>query len=195
MNTYQEVKKQIEQLLKKAAVLRKAAAHNVIAAIKRQIAEFDLTAADLGFGVAEKPAARKTWTSRRVRAKVPPKYMDPATGKTWNGIGKSPMWIRAATKKGRRDDFLIERVMAGKESAAGTSTAAAQANDGPRKAAPKAAVKRRARVQNKAGAAKKPAAARETPAAKATGKARGKAGRKPVQQAATAAAAVPPSAS
>lgn len=179
METYQDVKKQIERLQKKAALLRKAAAHNVIAGIKRQIAEFDLTAADLGFGAAAAPVARQTRTARRVRAKVPPRYMDPATGKTWNGIGKSPLWIRAATAKGRRDDFLIERVMAAKQSAAETSTTA-----------PAAAEKKRTRVRKTAGAAKK-SATQKAPA----GKARGKAGRKSVPQEASGGSAAQPSAS
>lgn len=30
---------------------------------------------------------------RRVRAKVEPKYRDPATGATWTGRGKPPTWI------------------------------------------------------------------------------------------------------
>lgn len=32
-----------------------------------------------------------------------PKYQDPATGKTWSGKGKRPMWFDAA----RADDFLM----------------------------------------------------------------------------------------
>ena len=47
--------------------------------IKRYIAEFNITQAEL-FG-----KARKT---------LPPKFRDPATGKTWSGKGKPPAWIR-----------------------------------------------------------------------------------------------------
>jgi len=31
--------------------------------------------------------------ARRGGAKMPPKYRDPATGKTWSGQGKAPLWI------------------------------------------------------------------------------------------------------
>jgi hypothetical protein len=43
----------------------------------------------------------------KVKVGKPAKYMDPKTGKTWTGHGKAPGWIAAATKAGRRDDFLI----------------------------------------------------------------------------------------
>jgi DNA-binding protein H-NS len=36
---------------------------------------------------------------------VPPKYQDPATGKTWSGRGIAPSWIKDKNK----EDFLIAK--------------------------------------------------------------------------------------
>ena len=42
-------------------------------------------------------------------AKIPPKYQNPDDpSETWAGRGKTPRWLAAALKKGRRrEDFLI----------------------------------------------------------------------------------------
>src|SRR4051794_25366354 len=41
--------------------------------------------------------------------KVAPKYRGPK-GETWAGRGAEPVWMREATKKGKkREDFLIEK--------------------------------------------------------------------------------------
>lgn len=39
----------------------------------------------------------------RVTRKVPPKYRDPVSGKTWSGRGKPPRWIEGQD----RERFLI----------------------------------------------------------------------------------------
>lgn len=117
MATYQDIKKQIAQLEKRAEEVRKSELANVILDIKRKIAEYDLTAADLGLSVQ----GRRSTTNRKPREKVPPKYMNPATGITWNGMGKAPLWIAAAIKTGRRDEFLIERI-AGKRKSSGVKS-------------------------------------------------------------------------
>ncbi|WP_052001567.1 H-NS histone family protein [Burkholderia paludis] len=44
-------------------------------------------------------------TGHRVRPAIPPKYMDPATGRTWTGRGREPQWIRGKD----RSVFLIDR--------------------------------------------------------------------------------------
>ena len=45
---------------------------------------------------------------KATRAKVAPKYRDPATGQTWSGRGKEPRWLAAYAKKGKKkDDFKI----------------------------------------------------------------------------------------
>ena len=63
------------QLEEEIARLRAETIENV----KRYIAEFNISSAEL-FG--------------KVRKALPPKYKDPATGKTWTGKGKPPAWIK-----------------------------------------------------------------------------------------------------
>ena len=106
MTTYADVKKQIAQLEKKAADLRKVEVTKAVANIREQMAKYELTVDDIAPGKSSKggkPAAR----SAKVKVAKPAKYMDPKSGKTWTGHGKAPGWIAAATKAGRRDDFLI----------------------------------------------------------------------------------------
>lgn len=112
MTTYADVKKQIAQLEKKAADLRKVEVAKVVANIREQMAKYELTVDD----IAPAKAAQRGKKAQATKVKVgkPAKYMDPKTGKTWTGHGKAPGWIAAATKAGRRDDFLIEKVSQGK---------------------------------------------------------------------------------
>jgi DNA-binding protein H-NS len=112
MSTYRQLKQQIAELEKKAAIAMKAEVRKVIESIKKQIADFGLTAADLGMEVARRAGA----TGPRVRRKsaLKPKYRDPVSGKTWNGHGKRPRWVVAAQDKGRLDDLLIDQSARGK---------------------------------------------------------------------------------
>jgi DNA-binding protein H-NS len=106
MTTYADVKKQIAQLEKKAADLRKVEVAKAVANIREQMAKYELTVDDIGTG--KSPKAGKPVTGNvKVMVGKPAKYKDPKTGKTWTGHGKAPGWIAAATKAGRRDDFLI----------------------------------------------------------------------------------------
>jgi len=114
VSTYTDIQKQIAQLEKKAAAFKTLEAAKIIARMKSQIAEYDLTEADL-FGSSTAPkrgakAAAKAAT-KTVKPAKPPKYMDPKTGKTWNGHGKPPGWI-AGVKPAKRDGFLIANVQA-----------------------------------------------------------------------------------
>jgi len=102
MTTYADVKKQIAQLEKKAADLRKVEVAN----IREQMAKYELTVDDIGTGKSAK-AGKPVTGNGKVKIGRPAKYKDPKTGKTWTGHGKAPGWIAAATKAGRRDDFLI----------------------------------------------------------------------------------------
>src|SRR5262249_52486812 len=46
---------------------------------------------------------------RRKYPRVFPKYRDPQTSETWSGRGKTPRWLVAAIKKGRKiEDFEIQ---------------------------------------------------------------------------------------
>lgn len=48
--------------------------------------------------------------ARKSGFKVPPKYIDKATGTTWAGRGVKPAWVEAHLKKGGKlDDLLIKK--------------------------------------------------------------------------------------
>jgi DNA-binding protein H-NS len=83
MATYIEMKQQAERLMREAENVRKNELAEVISQIKSEIAEYGLTAKDLGFAM---PATIKG-------RKVPAKYRDPVSGKTWSGRGRTPLWV------------------------------------------------------------------------------------------------------
>jgi DNA-binding protein H-NS len=123
MATYSEMMSQIEELRKQAERQRKEEYSSVLKTIKRQIAEYGISAEELGFSGAEKgagkrgrkaakPAAAKVGRKARVKragtgVKVAPKYRDGA-GNTWTGRGKMPTWLAQAVANGRTvESFLI----------------------------------------------------------------------------------------
>ena len=57
-----------------------------IASVRKTIEEFGLTVTDVF-----RPSDRR---SHSKGSKVEPKYRNPATGETWTGRGKPPVWIR-----------------------------------------------------------------------------------------------------
>jgi DNA-binding protein H-NS len=160
MTTYADVKKQIAQLEKKAADLRKVEVAKVVANIREQMAKYELTVEDIAPG---KSARREKKATQATKTKVgkPAKYMDPKTGKTWTGHGKAPGWIAAATKAGRRDDFLIEKVSQVK------ATKPAEKSKPVKPVAAKKAPTAAKKVATKKVATRKPKApAKKTPAVK-----------------------------
>jgi DNA-binding protein H-NS len=151
MATYQEIKVKISKLEEQARALLQKESVTVVAKIRGLMSEYGLTVQDLGLGITnmgKKMSAMKN--------PLPPKYQDPVSGKTWSGKGKAPGWIVEATKKGKRDDFLI-----GKAAAKPELKKAAPA----KKAAPKKAVAAKP-VTKKSAPATKPAASKKAPAAK-----------------------------
>lgn len=66
---------------------RKAEQSGAIAEARALVAEFGLTSEDV-FG-----GGRKVRTSATKGTKVEAKYRDPATGATWTGRGRAPVWI------------------------------------------------------------------------------------------------------
>ncbi len=97
MSQYSELKAQIAKLQAQADDARRQEVVNVIAEIKQKIAEFGLSAHDLGFA----EAARRGRPPKK--APLPPKYQDPKSGATWSGRGKPPKWIVGKN----RDRFVI----------------------------------------------------------------------------------------
>jgi DNA-binding protein H-NS len=98
MSQYSELKAQIAKLQAQADDARRTEVGNVVAEIRKKIAEYNLSAHDLGFA----DAARRGRPSKK--APLPPKYQDPKSGNTWSGRGKPPKWIAGKN----RDRFLIQ---------------------------------------------------------------------------------------
>lgn len=114
--TYLQTMAEINRLSAQAEKLRKAEIAGVIARMKEAIRAYGITAADLNLdgaapaneGLTRTPASKKSpprspsplkqamaSAEKAVRAKrdKAPKFRDPASGKTWNGLGKPPAWI------------------------------------------------------------------------------------------------------
>jgi DNA-binding protein H-NS len=97
MATYKDLRVQIEKLEAEADAARQREVADVIAEIRRKIAEYRLGAQDLGFAPRRRGA-------RVAKTPLPPKYQNPRTGQTWSGRGKPPKWIAGKN----RDRFLIQ---------------------------------------------------------------------------------------
>ncbi len=95
MATYRQLTEQLAKVQAQMAAAREKELAAAIAQIKEQIAEYGITAEELGFSGKR---ARKAHSGG-----LPPKYRDPKTGKTWSGRGRVPAWIGK-----RRDRFLIQ---------------------------------------------------------------------------------------
>lgn len=87
MTTYKELLAQRAELEAKIQEARKAELSEAVAKVRALVAEYELSADDI-FGKA------KQGKSSGEGAKVAPKYKNPATGETWTGRGKPPVWIR-----------------------------------------------------------------------------------------------------
>jgi len=126
MPSYSEMMAQIEALRKQAERQRKEEYSSVIKTIKKQIADYGISAEELGFaskagsglrgrkagaksakGAAK--AGRKPRGAKRAGSgsKVAPKYRD-SSGNTWTGRGKMPRWLAQAVASGASaDSFRI----------------------------------------------------------------------------------------
>ena len=96
---------QIAQLRKQAEDLRNQERAGVIEELRKKIAEYGLTAADLKLGGARRQAQR----GQSSRTKAAAKYRSP-TGETWSGgRGRKPRWITEALAAGKSlSDFEIK---------------------------------------------------------------------------------------
>jgi DNA-binding protein H-NS len=99
MISYKELLKQREALEQQINEARQREVADALAQARSLVAEFGLTVQEVF------PSGRASTRGRGAMAgsKVPPKYRDPATGKTWTGRGKPPNWM----PKENREQFLI----------------------------------------------------------------------------------------
>ncbi|MEX3933620.1 H-NS family nucleoid-associated regulatory protein [Paraburkholderia phymatum] len=94
MATYKQLTAQLEKLQKEMEQAREQEVTQAIAEIKQKIAEYGITAEELGF--SDKAHAPR-------KAALPPKYRNPKTGETWSGRGRAPAWLAGKN----REKFLI----------------------------------------------------------------------------------------
>jgi DNA-binding protein H-NS len=94
MATYRQLTEQLAKVQAQMEAARGKEMAAVIAQIKAQIAEYGITAEELGFSSKR--------TRRGKSGGLPPKYRNPSTGQTWSGRGRRPSWLGK-----RPDKFLI----------------------------------------------------------------------------------------
>ena len=85
MPSYKELLAQKQKLEEQLEAVRLKELEQVVAQVKQIIADYGLTAEDIGLASKGKAKGR--------RAAVAPKYQDPKTGATWTGRGRAPAWI------------------------------------------------------------------------------------------------------
>lgn len=134
--SYQQIKKQIEQLQRQADALRDSEIKGVVDRIKVAIAHYGLTAAHLGLGAAS--ASPKAASKRSAKASA--QFSDGA-GNAWSGRGPRPRWLRDALAAGRS----IEEFRAGSN----TKSKLASAIDSLEAAKPAAKAKKAKRAPSK----------------------------------------------
>ncbi|WP_354686425.1 H-NS histone family protein [Cupriavidus necator] len=103
MATYKQLLAEKEALEAKLNEVRATEVAGVIDKIRELMTEYGLTAEDiLPRRKRGRPAG--TGAAKKQASALPPKYMDPKTGKTWSGRGRAPAWL------GKRPErFLIEQ--------------------------------------------------------------------------------------
>lgn len=99
MQSYRDLKEQIQELQKQAELARTQELASAVKEIQKLIEEFDLMPEDL-FSERKLKLRRG---KRRGPATV--KYRDPESGALWSGRGREPRWIAGRA----REQFLIHR--------------------------------------------------------------------------------------
>ena len=114
MATYRELKAQAQKILDEAEKKRVEEMGQALASIVATIKEFEISEAELLAYLRKKGLVQAATSSsigpteRRASSPVKPKYRDPATGTTWSGRGRMPVWLSDAVKAGKsKDAFLI----------------------------------------------------------------------------------------
>ena len=113
--TYAQIRKQIDDLQRRAEKVRQQEIGGVVSRIKVAIEHYGLTAGQLGFGSG-------TGKSRNVRRKSAPsagaKYSD-GMGHSWSGRGPRPKWLREALEAGKSlQDFTVQESPRNRKAAA-----------------------------------------------------------------------------
>jgi DNA-binding protein H-NS len=108
MDSYQSILDKISVLEKKASSLRETEKKRKVAEIRKLIEKYDIQSAELfsdakprlgrppasAAAPAAAAAASASAKVKQLHQPKPPKFRDPLTGKTWNGHGKTPLWLK-----------------------------------------------------------------------------------------------------
>lgn len=168
MKTLAAIQKQIAQLQKQAEAIASTAKKEAIGKARELIERHGLTAEDLGLAGGKRKAATKVGKSKASSGAGTPKYRDPATGKTWTGVGRAPAWIAEAKD---RSKFLVEGTSDAKSAEPGATVrtrARKSATEAPSRAKTQAGAKSTGGVKAAKPASKRVAARRAGAGKKAT---------------------------
>ena len=109
-----KINKEIEKLRKQALVLQTKSRKPVISSLVRTMKEYDISPDELAAAYGKVKSTAKAGPPAKsakavgVKKPVAPKYRHPASGATWTGRGKAPLWVVEAEKNGQpRQQFLI----------------------------------------------------------------------------------------
>lgn len=106
-----KIRKAKEVLEKKEKALLNRTQGKILAKIVQLAKMNGITAAQIAEALkGDKPrsATVKKEKAKTTRAKVPPKYRNPANAEeTWTGRGRSPVWVKALQDAGQLDTAVI----------------------------------------------------------------------------------------
>jgi DNA-binding protein H-NS len=111
---YQTLMTQISNLKSRAESVRLQEKSAILSGIKEQMNAYGITLTDLQIGGSSKVIAPKGVKTeipekaesqvKATRRKPEAKYLDPKTGATWTGRGKTPKWLQAALLSGKKKE-------------------------------------------------------------------------------------------
>ena len=101
MATYKQLMAEKAALEAKLQEVRAAEVAGVIEKIQGLMADYGLSIEDIA-GKRRRGRPAKNAAAGISKTALPPKYMDPKTGKTWSGRGRAPAWLGKNPKR-----FLI----------------------------------------------------------------------------------------
>lgn len=96
--SYQALMEKANQLIREANRLKEAERQQIIADIRAKMKAHGITIQEIQSGTRRS----------RIRMKGEPVYRDPASNRTWTGMGRMPNWIKEAMANGASlDSFKI----------------------------------------------------------------------------------------
>ena len=100
MSKLDELLEQQQRIQEEIDQIRKEERSEAIKQIKALVDKYQIKSSSI-FG---RKAANSGEELSTPRAKLPPKYRDPETGKTWTGQGREPSWLKGKN----REEYLIK---------------------------------------------------------------------------------------